>query len=134
MELHRYDIYLVDFNPAKGGEIGKLRPAIIISQTEDNQALATLIVIPLSTQIEPNALPYRLTLPKRDKLDKISDACINEIRSLSKTRIKEKIGSLTNEEAKIIQKSLCELIGEANIPIADYSIEEELATLDRLGL
>ena len=111
MELCRYDICLVDFNPAKGGEMGKLRPAIIMSQTEDNQALATLIVIPLSTQIEPNALPYRLTLPKRDKLNKISDACINEIRSLSKTRVKEKIGTITAQEAQSIQKSLCELIG-----------------------
>ena len=111
MEWRRYDIHLVDFNPAKKGEIGKLRPAIIISDTEDNQLLPTLIVIPLSTQIEPDALPYRLTLSKRDALESISDACINEVRALSKTRIKQKIATLTQEEAQIIQKSLCALIG-----------------------
>jgi mRNA interferase MazF len=110
MEYCKNDICLVDFNPAKGGEIGKLRPAIIMSQTEDNAFLPTLIVIPLSTQIESNALPYRLTLNKRDKLDKISDACINEIRSLSKTRVKEKIASITDDEALIIQKALCSLM------------------------
>lgn len=111
MELNKNDICLVDFNPAKGGEIGKLRPAIIMSQNDDNQMLSTVIVIPLSTHIEADALPYRLTLPKREKLDKVSDACIYEIRALSKTRIKNKIGSISEAEAQIIQKSLCELIG-----------------------
>ena len=45
MQLHRGDICLVDFNPAKGGEIGKLRPAIIISTQDDNDILDTVIVI-----------------------------------------------------------------------------------------
>lgn len=110
MVLCKNDICLVDFNPAKGGEIGKLRPAIIISKDDDNELLATVIVIPLSTRIESDALPYRFTLPKREKLNKISDACINEIRSLSKSRIKEKIGVITDDEAKIITQSLCELM------------------------
>ena len=35
MELHRGDICLVNFNPAKGGEIGKLRPAVVLSSKED---------------------------------------------------------------------------------------------------
>jgi mRNA interferase MazF len=111
MEYSKNDICLVDFNPAKGGEMGKLRPAIIMSADEDNAILSTVIVIPLSTQIEPDALPYRLTLPKREKLDKISDACINEVRALSKMRIKERIASITLEEEQIIRKSLCQLIG-----------------------
>ncbi|MBV5349074.1 type II toxin-antitoxin system PemK/MazF family toxin [bacterium] len=110
MGLFKHDIHLVDFNPAKGGEMGKLRPAIIMSQDEDNELLATAIVIPLSTQIESNALPYRLTLPKREKLEQISDACINEIRSLSKSRIKEKLGTITDDEAKIITQALCKLM------------------------
>lgn len=111
MEYSKNDICLIDFNPAKGGEIGKLRPAIIMSGDEDNRILATVIVIPLSTTIEADALPYRLTLPIREKLDKVSDACINEIRALSKKRIKEKIGSITMDEEQIIRKSLCQLIG-----------------------
>lgn len=110
MALCKNDIWLVDFNPAKGGEIGKLRPAIIMSKNDDNELLATVIVIPLSTRIESNALPYRLTLPKREKLNEISDACINEIRSLSKSRVKEKIAVITDDEAKVITQALCELM------------------------
>ncbi len=111
MELNKGDICIVDFNPAKGGEIGKLRPAIILSQNEDNKILDTAIVIPLSTVIEPNAKPYRVLIKKREKLQKDSDACIYEIRALSKARIKGKIARLNNDEIKVIKKCLCDVTG-----------------------
>ncbi|MEA3456521.1 MAG: type II toxin-antitoxin system PemK/MazF family toxin, partial [Campylobacterota bacterium] len=88
MALDRGDICLVNFNPAKGGEMGKLRPAIILSDKDDNEILETVIVIPLSTVIEQDALPYRYLVTARDKLEKDCDACIYEIRALSKMRVK----------------------------------------------
>ena len=110
MAFCKGDIHLVNFNPAKGGEIGKLRPAIIMSNSDDNAILETCIVIPLSTVIVEDALPYRHTISKRDTLHQNSDACINEIRALSKTRIKEKIASLSPKELEVIQKSLCKFL------------------------
>ena len=110
MELNRGDIFLVNFNPAKGREIGKLRPAIILSDKEDNEILSTVIVIPLSTVIEKDALPYRYFVNARDKLQKDCDACIYEIRALSKTRVKEKLSVLSSNELKIIQDSLCQIV------------------------
>ncbi len=110
MVSNRGDISLVNFNPAKGGEIGKLRPAIILSDYADNEILETVIVIPLSTIIELDALPYRFLITSRDKLEKDCDACIYEIRALSKTRIKEKLSFLTNDELEVIQNSLCKII------------------------
>ena len=110
MQLFRGDIVLVNFNPAKGGEIGKLRPAIIISDNEDNEILDTIIVIPLSTVIEPDSKPYRVLITKRDKLLNNSDACIYEIRALSKVRVKEKLSILTKDELKVIQDCLCRVL------------------------
>jgi len=110
MEFNRGDIYLVNFNPSKGGEIGKLRPAIIISEKDDNAILDTCIVIPLSTVIEKDALPYRYTVCKRDKLQHDSDACINEIRALSKIRIKEKVSELSKKEIKTIQNAIYNIL------------------------
>ncbi|MEA3370880.1 MAG: type II toxin-antitoxin system PemK/MazF family toxin [Campylobacterota bacterium] len=107
MELNRGDIHLVNFNPAKGGEIGKLRPAIIVSEKTDNEILETVIVVPLSSIITEDALPYRYKISKRDLLEKESDACIYEIRALSKNRIKQKLSSLTESEIGIIQNALC---------------------------
>jgi mRNA interferase MazF len=110
MGLSRGDIVLVNFSPAKGGEIGKLRPSIILSDSDDNEILETIIVIPLSTHIEADALPYRYLIKKRDKLQKNSDACIYEVRALSKTRAKEKLSVLTDEELVIIQDALCQIV------------------------
>jgi len=110
MDLYRGDICLVNFNPAKGGEIGKLRPAIIVSQKEDNDVLDTVIVIPLSTVIEPDTIPYRFYITAREKLEKDSDACIYEIRALSKLRVKEKLSQLTEVEIAEIQKCLCAIV------------------------
>ncbi len=110
MDFERGDIFLVNFNPAKGGEIGKLRPAIILSDRDANAVLETVIVIPLSTIIEADTLPFRYSISKRAKLQKNSDACINEIRALSKARLKEKLAALTIEELNIIQDALCQII------------------------
>jgi mRNA interferase MazF len=110
MEFSKGDIFLVNFNPAKGGEIGKLRPAIVISNSEDNEILDTVIVVPLSTVIEKDALPYRYLITKRDKLKKDSDACINEIRALSKDRLKERLSEISHSELETIQNSLCQIL------------------------
>ena len=110
MDFERGDIFLVNFNPAKGGEIGKLRPAIILSDRDANEVLETVIVIPLSTIIEADALPFRYSITKRTNLQKNSDACINEVRALSKARLKEKLAALTAEELNIIQDALCQII------------------------
>jgi len=112
MVLTRGDICLVDFNPARGGEIGKLRPAIILSDEDDNEILDTVIVIPLSTVIEPNTQPYRYHIKAQGKLKKDSDACIYEIRALSKIRVKEKLLTLNDEITKQIQNCLCDIVAK----------------------
>ena len=114
MGLTRGDIVLVNFNPAKGGEVGKLRPAIVLSDKDDNEILDTVIVMPLSTHIEEDALPYRYLIHQRDKLQKDCDACIYEIRALSKTRVKEKLSLLTNTELTIIQDALCQIVKKSH--------------------
>jgi len=110
MEYDKGDVCLVNFNPAKGGEMGKLRPAILMSSKMQIQILDTVIVIPLSTVIQKETLPYRFFIEKRDKLEQDSDACIYEVRALSKMRIKEKLTQLTDKELKIVQESLCKII------------------------
>lgn len=108
--MKRGDIYLTDFNPAKGGEIGKLRPAIVLSGEEECKALATVIVVPLSTTLVDDAKPYRMRITKRERLKTDSDACIYEIRALSKTRLKEKITELSPAEYEEMKGCLCGVV------------------------
>ncbi|WP_200414833.1 type II toxin-antitoxin system PemK/MazF family toxin [Arcobacter sp. FWKO B] len=107
MELNRGDIVVVNLYPKKGDEVGKIRPAVIISGNDENTILDTVVLMPLSTDLIDDMLPYRVRIPKRDNLKEDSDILINQIRSLSKTRIKEKIGVLSRLEYDLVIQSLC---------------------------
>ena len=101
------DIVVVNLNPEKGHEVGKIRPAVVISGEDENTMLDTIILMPLSTDLIEDMEPYRLRIVKRDRLEHDSDILINQIRSLSKERVGEKIAALTKCEYKLVIKSLC---------------------------
>lgn len=107
MDYKRGDIVTVNLNPKKGHEVGKVRPAVIISGNDENNMLDTLILMPLSTDLIEDMDPYRLRITKRDKLNQDSDILINQIRTLSKQRIGERIAQLNDSEYDLVIKSLC---------------------------
>ena len=81
MELNRGDIVIVNLYPKKGDEVGKIRPAVIISGNDENSILDTVILLPLSTDLLDDMFPYRLRIEKRDNLKEDSDILINQIRT-----------------------------------------------------
>ena len=107
MELNRGDIVIVNLYPKKGDEVGKIRPAVIISGDDENSILDTVILIPLSTDLISDMKPYRMRISARENLKEDSDILINQIRTLSKVRIKEKIAKLTDEEYTQVIENLC---------------------------
>ena len=107
MELNRGDIVIVNLYPKKGDEVGKIRPAVIISGDDENVILDTVILMPLSTDRIDNMTPYRMRIVAREGLKEDSDILINQIRSLSKARIKEKIAKITLAEYDAIIQNLC---------------------------
>lgn len=107
MVLSRGDIVTLNFNPAKGHEVGKIRPGVIISGDDENSILETVVVMPLSTKLLDGMKPYRLRVKAREGLKHDSDLLINQIRSLSKNRIGEKIAAISAEEYEEIAACLC---------------------------
>ena len=107
MDLNRGDIVGINLNPKKGDEVGKVRPCVILSDIEENQVLDTIIVVPLSTSLLDDMLPYRVRLNKRDKLHSDSDILINHIRTITKKRVTSYIGKITKDEYKLIVDNLC---------------------------
>ena len=103
MAYKRGDVVLVNFNPQKrAAEIGKVRPAIIVSDTELNEVLDLISVVALTTNRIDDALPLRIRIGKRDLLKEDSDAMIEQLRSVSKDRIGQKIATLHNEEMELV--------------------------------
>ena len=73
-------------------ELGKIRPAIVLSNTVHNEVLPTVVVVPLSTR-EPEIWPLRLLLPDLSGL-RPSYAVVPGIRQGSRKRIMEELGQV----------------------------------------
>jgi len=110
MDYKQKNIILVNLYPKKGDEVGKIRPCIILSDTLDNQELDTVIVIPLSTELIDDVYPYRVRLSQNENLHKTSDALINQLRTISKKRVIESIGNVSDHDYKEIKNALCQII------------------------
>jgi mRNA interferase MazF len=107
MELNRGDIITVNLNPKKGDEVGKIRPALIISDNDENSILDTIVLLPLTTDLIDSMGPYRLRVTARENLKYDSDILINHVRTLSKKRVKDKIATISNDEYLVVTEYLC---------------------------
>lgn len=83
--VRRGTVIWVNLEDAHPPELGKTRPAVIISNTEQNGALASVIVVPLSSRA-PAIWPLRLAIPAIGKL-KRSFAITPGIRQVANARL-----------------------------------------------
>ncbi|OGF58634.1 MAG: hypothetical protein A2Y62_02600, partial [Candidatus Fischerbacteria bacterium RBG_13_37_8] len=98
MNIKRGDIYWANLEPVVGAEIGKKRPAIIISNNKNNEFASTLTIIPITSREPHNAELYEVYLTKgTGGLSKDSKAKCNQIRTIDKSRILTYIGNLDND-------------------------------------
>ena len=83
------DIWLVSLDPTVGSEIQKTRPCVVISPPELNQYLKTVIVAPMTTGARAAAFRIPLTFQNKQGL-----ILLDQIRTLDKTRLRKKVGTL----------------------------------------
>ena len=103
----RYDIYFADLNPTVGGEIKKIRPVIIVSRDEMNKHLETVVVCPLTSRLHPS-WRSRLQIVCAGKNSEIA---VDQIRTISKRRLKKKIDRISAEEAAQLKRIITEMYG-----------------------
>ena len=104
----RYTIYLADLNPALGGEIQKVRPVVVVSQDEMNRFLNTVVVCPLTTSLHPH-WRGRMQIQCAGKEAEIA---VDQIRTISKQRLKRRIGNLFGDDAAQLRRLITEMYGE----------------------
>ena len=108
MNIKRYEIYYADLNPTIGSEIKKVRPVVIISQDEMNKYLETVVVCPLTSKLHPK---WRTRLQIKCANKKVEIA-IDQIRTISKKRLKKKIDELSKIKAAQLRKLITDMYGE----------------------
>src|SRR3989344_1201183 len=95
MEIKRGDILLVNFEPVKGSEQGKIRPAVVLQNNILNKFTPLTIVAPLTSKIYEKEYPTNVFVRKEDSMLKNdSTILLNQIRTIDKRRILQKIGFL----------------------------------------
>ena len=108
MTPKRYEIYFADLNPTIGSEISKIRPVVIISDDAMNKYLATIVVCPITSKIHP-AWRTRLQINCSDKQ---AEVAVDQIRTISKSRLKKKIDQLPDSEASQLRRIITAMYGE----------------------
>lgn len=108
MNIKRYEIYFADLNPTIGSEIKKVRPVVIISQDDMNKYLETVVVCPLTSRLHPLwRIRIQIKCAKKD-----AEIAVDQIRRISKQRLKKKVDQLSNSEAAQLRKLITDMYGE----------------------
>ena len=95
MTIKRGDIYYADLSPVIGSEQGGLRPVLIIQNDVGNKYSPTVIAAAITSQINKTKLPTHIELHAENfGLAKNSVILLEQIRTLDKRRLKEKMGNL----------------------------------------
>ncbi|MCZ2101025.1 MAG: type II toxin-antitoxin system PemK/MazF family toxin [Chitinophagales bacterium] len=103
MEIKQYDLVVVNLDPTVGCEIKKTRPCAVISPNEMNKYLQTIVVAPLTNSSKP--YPTRVEINQKKIKGWI---VLDQIRTVDRTRIVKKLGSLTSSEFQAVKKVIME--------------------------
>jgi mRNA interferase MazF len=100
----RFDILLVSLDPSQGSEMQKTRPCVVVSPDEMNQYIKTLIIAPMTSKIRnyPSRVPVTFDGQK-------GSIVFDQIRTIDKSRIIKKLGTLKSETASHVLKVLAEI-------------------------
>lgn len=105
--MKRGAVFFADLAPVRGSEQGGVRPVLIVQNNRGNRYSDTLIVVAITTKKTKAKLPTHLTLPRSvSGLKQDSLILVEQIRTIDKSRMQEKICQLTKEQMKPVDRAL----------------------------
>lgn len=104
MVVKRFDVHLVNLDPTVGREIRKARPCLVISPDEMNRYIGTVIVAPMSTK----GRDYPTRVPCFFK-EKEGQVVLDQIRTVDKSRLVQKLGRIDKETQEEVLSILAEM-------------------------
>ena len=108
MLIRRGDIYYADLRPVVGSEQGGVRPVLVIQNDAGNRHSPTVIVAAITSRMNKAKLPtYVEVSAERYGIVKDSVILLEQVRTIDKVRLKEKVCHLDREVLERINKALC---------------------------
>lgn len=107
MNVKRGDVYFADLSPVVGSEQGGFRPVLIIQNNIGNRFSPTVIVAAITAQIQKAKLPTHVEIPASEYgMERDSVVLLEQIRTLDKQRLTEKITHLDEDLMKRVNEAL----------------------------
>lgn len=112
MNIKRGDIYYADLSPVVGSEQGGLRPILIIQNDVGNRHSPTVIAAAITSRMGKTRLPTHIDIHAEDVgLAKDSVILLEQIRTLDKRRLKEKMGHLDEDMMVAVNNAIAVSFG-----------------------
>lgn len=107
MIVKRGDIYYADLSPVVGSEQGGVRPVLVIQNDIGNKYSPTVIAAAITSKINKAKMPTHIELSAKEYgLNKDSVILLEQIRTIDKKRLREKIGRIDDELMKSVNYAL----------------------------
>ncbi|MEG0546090.1 MAG: type II toxin-antitoxin system PemK/MazF family toxin [Oscillospiraceae bacterium] len=107
MTIKRGEIYYADLSPVVGSEQGGVRPVLIVQNDVGNKFSPTVIAAAITSQKYKTQLPTHISVNADNcGLQKDSIVLLEQVRTLDKKRLKEKMGNLPDGEMNKINRAL----------------------------
>ena len=112
--VKRGDIYYADLSPVVGSEQGGLRPVLIIQNDIGNRYSPTVIAAAITSRMDKTKLPTHIDVyAEKVGLSKDSVILLEQVRTLDKRRLKEKMGHLDDEIMSAVNSAIAVSFGLA---------------------
>ena len=130
MIIKRGDIFYADLRPVVGSEQGGIRPVLIIQNDTGNKHSPTVICAAITSRMNKAKLPTHVELDaSRYQLVKDSVVLLEQVRTIDKKRLKDKVCHLDNQMLKEVDRALgdASIIAAMSCQYAGYSAMGEQA-------
>ena len=104
-DILRGDIYYADLSPSQGSEQGGCRPVVILQNDVGNKYSPTTIVAPITSRLGKKQLPTHITF-NGCGLPKDSVILMEQIRTIDKGRLKQRMGWVSSEVMEQIDQAM----------------------------
>lgn len=114
--IEKGDIWLVNLNPSRKGELGKnSRPCIVLQASEANKILPTIVILPLSSKKQKAELEIKIVPNKINNLRKESYVVWWHIYTVDKLNLIQKVGVISDEELNKISENVIDTLGFSGV-------------------
>lgn len=116
---YQWSVFMVDLDPVVGSEEAGRRPVVVVSREVANAALPVVTVVPLTARKKNRRIyPNEAVLPAGTaKLKRDSIAMAHQIRTLSKTRLRRRVGVIDSQDIRAAVRAALQIQLDLDTPI-----------------